>query len=133
MTPIIDWVVPPAGATAEEQRDWQWRIAMAIVGIYGAGSIVLAASMGLVLGVSGFARADEVAELQQFFKDYRLTQLEEQIDRVRTRQCSAYKVQNQMAMSDANSDLNRLTRMYRAVAGFDYRVKSCNELLVGAG
>lgn len=83
------------------------------------------------IGISGFAKAVDVAELQHFFKDSRLLQIEEQMDRVRIRQCAAIMQRNQAALSDAAAELTRLGRMYRAVAGFDYRIKSCDELLVG--
>lgn len=82
------------------------------------------------LGLPGFASAAQVQNMQDFLKDFRVTQLEEQLDRVRTRQCNAIRMHNQDALTLTVSEMRALLIMYRKVSNYEYRVKNCDELLV---
>ena len=129
---IRDWVVPPADATDEEQRDWQWRIAVSIVGMYGVGGILIAAALGQIVGVSGFASAQEVAQAQQVLKEVRLDQIRNRMDQIRLRQCQAIQEGNVYAMQLAVNALQGLINQHYAMSSFNYRIPECYELIPGA-
>lgn len=129
MSKIVDWVVPPAGADAESQRDWQWRISMAIVGLYGAIGFLVAAAVGQITGVAGFASAQEVAQAQQLLNDVRLDQIRNRIDAKRVQQCQAMLERNQFAMSAIFQQMQDLVNQHYTIAGYAYRVPPCEELI----
>ena len=126
------------GLNPDEPRHvFRWRqtmaFSMALVLVVSFGHLFQSHGALEAAGVAGFASAPQVTELQGTFRDFRLTQLEEQIDRVRIRQCSAINMRNQVAADSAREQLNSLLRTWRSAAKYDYPVKSCVELLVPLG
>lgn len=82
------------------------------------------------VGVSGYATNQQLIGFDETLKELRIGQLEEQLDRVRIRQCNALRMNNQLALEATRVEMNILLRTYRRVATYDYRVKGCDELLV---
>lgn len=129
MDRLLDWLIPPAGADAEAQRDWQWRISMAILGIYVVGALAAAASLGQVFGVSGFASATAVAQTQEMLKAVRVDQVKNRIDQTRVRQCQAIMEGNRVAMQATYEQMQDYVNQHFSLAGFTYRVPDCGELI----
>lgn len=129
MPSILDWVVPPEGADAEQQRDWQWRVAMAIIGMYGAGLAGSMAAIGLIAGISGFASQQSVTQMQQVVTEIRLEQIRDRIDQTRVRQCQAIMERNVIAMKELFGQMQSYINQHYVLAGYQYRVPDCGELV----
>lgn len=131
MSKFVEWIVPPAGADAEAQRDWQWRIAVAIGGAYVMGTLLAMAAVGQLWGVSGFASARDFSEQKEMVKDIRLGQIRNQIDTMRVRQCQSIMEGNYYAMQLSVNSLQQLVNQHFVIAGFNYRIPDCSELIPG--
>ena len=129
MPSIFDWVVPPVDAGGDKQRDWQWRVAMAIIGLYGAGIGAGMLAMGLVAGVGGFASRDAVQQTQDTVREIRLEQLRDRIDQTRIRQCQAIMESNRVAMNVLYVQMQQYVNQHFSLAQYQYRVPDCGELV----
>ncbi len=129
MPSMLDWIVPPEGAGAEAQRDWQWRVAMAIIGMYGAGLAGSMAAIGLIAGISGFASQQTVTQMQGVVTEIRLEQIRDRIDQTRVRQCQAIMERNTVAMKELYFQLQGYVNQHYALAQYQYRVPDCGELV----
>lgn len=123
------WVVPPEGADALVQRGWQWRVAVSIIGLYGAGAIAGMLALGMVTGIGGFASNDAVQKTQDVVKEIRLEQLRDRIDQTRIRQCQAIMEGNRVAMNVLYVQMQQYVNQHFALALYQYRVPDCGELV----
>jgi hypothetical protein len=105
---------------------------MAVVGLYGAVGFLVAAAVGQIAGVSGFASATEVAQAQQVLNNIRLDQIRNRLDQLRIQQCQAMMERNQFAMSSIFSQMQERVNEHYKIAGYAYRIPPCEELIPGA-
>ena len=102
---------------------------MAILGLYGAVGFLVAAAVGQVFGISGFASAVEVAQAQETLKEVRLDQVRNRIDQKRLQQCQAIMEGNGRAMQANYEQLQILVNIHLTMSGVAYRIPDCGELI----
>lgn len=96
--------------------------------------VIMATFIALSFGLftflfSGFASAAAVGDLTKQNTEFRITQLETQIDTARERQCRAMVEGNAEAAKFARDRMQEKINSYFLLQRREYRVPDCNELL----
>jgi len=104
---------------------------MAVVGLYGAVGFLVAAAVGQIAGVSGFASATDVAQAQQVLNNIRLDQIRNRLDQKRREQCQAMMERNQFAMNVIFQQMQEMVNEHYKIAGYTYRIPPCEEVIPG--
>jgi len=81
----------------------------------------------------GFVTQNQFTQMQSRVDTIIRVNLEENINRTKTRQCTAIAMRNQEALDQANRDLNEYQYEYFKLFNRYYAVLTCNELLAPPG
>lgn len=130
---IKDWIdalIPPSGADEKAIARWRIIVAGALIFLIVAQFGTTMFAMGRIPYFSGYASIQQVENLNGILREFRITQLEEQIVRLRTRQCNALRARNQVAVEAVGDQLRTYLTAYRNLTTFQYPLPSCTELLV---
>lgn len=135
LTELAKALNPKIADTPEQIFVWRQTVAFGILLSLSLHLVALTHAYGGMsfFGISGFAKMNQMAGIEQDVRDLRLLALEEQIDRVTARMCEAERMKNQAALDANRYHRDGLMRQYGIYARASYRLKSCNELLVPTG
>ena len=126
---LLSLLWPP---THEDPHLNRWQKHMASSMIITASAILglaLAATGSLeTYGVSGFASANEIAQVQQATNDIQARLIERDIYDAKREQCQAMREDDVAAKPATLRRLEQLREDYRRVTGRDYRGIGCDEI-----
>jgi hypothetical protein len=119
---LVSGLVPPKPGDSDGHYRWQWAVFLKIWALI---VFVIWSIGGLAgLGLDGFARASDVANLQQEVRDARVTALGAQMFDLRIKQCQNTGPLRQVLAEQ----LVRLNREYREITGDWYELQPCSDL-----
>jgi hypothetical protein len=119
---LLSLIAPPVNASPQEIRRAIISLSMAIAGIY----VVLGIAFGLFssIGLSGFAKATTVEQLQRESADFRVSFYGLGIREFHRLYCSTSNYEDQLAL---NNQLERLKVGYMKEVGVPYVLPACPE------
>jgi hypothetical protein len=119
---LLSLIAPPVNASPQEIRRTLISLSMAIAGIY----ICLGIAFGLFssIGLSGFAKATTVEEMQRESADFRVSLYGLGIREFHRLYCNTSNYEDQLAL---NNQLERLKVGYMKEVGVPYVLPACPE------
>jgi len=111
---------------------WRWAVSitLAILLVVNTAGFV---STYVMPSQFGFVTQNQFTQMQSRVDTIIRVNLEENINRTKTRQCTAIAMRNQEALDQANRDLNEYQYEYFKLFNRYYAVLTCNELLAPPG
>ena len=126
MNMIVDFLkilIPPIDK--DNPKVTVWRFIMVLGILFALGHIAVA--KGLVRGISGYALASELVQVQTTLASIELNSAEQAIDRWHKRLCRAQTTNNLQARTIAQDELRKKLQEYLKLTGNQYIIFECDE------
>lgn len=128
---VAKHLIPPDDDDPKARKVWDWTVVGVLVGAVLSGGFHIAWACGwlAIFGLPGFARANEVATIQQQLTIIEKGQTKTEILTTRTAQCRVLKKgDNVDYLQSLTGQLNDALDNYYRLVGKPYRLPGCDEL-----